>query len=257
MQCGHVVAEVFLQDQDFKDLYNADYFFGGEYSDYLADRQVHEKNFRARLAVLDRFVSHKHRSMLEIGSAYGIFLSLARFRFERVMGVDVCSPGVSYTRDQLGLDARSEDFLEMEVGKDAFDVVCMWDTIEHLREPQQYIKRAADLLPVGGLLSLTTGDIDSIMARLRKKHWRLIHPPTHVHYFSRSTLHRLLEDNGLEVVYDRYCGFYRSIGFAAYRILDLKLGFRHLYRSLRRFNIEKRFFYSNLYDIMYVIARKR
>ena len=62
----------------------------------------------------------------------------------------------------------------------------MWDTIEHLKRPDLFVQKAAADLRPGGLIALTTGDIGSLNARLRGARWRMIHPPTHLHYFSVS-----------------------------------------------------------------------
>ena len=59
--------------------------------------------------------------------------------------------------------------------------MCLWDTIEHLAEPEAYLEKIAKSLPVGGWLFLTTGDIGSPMARARGSRWRMIHPPTHLY----------------------------------------------------------------------------
>jgi hypothetical protein len=109
----------------------------------------------------------------------------------------------------------------------------------------------------GALVAITTGDIDSLNARLRKAHWRLIHPPTHLHYFSKKTLTRLLNNYGFDVIYMRYCGFYRSFDNAAYNILVLRYKKPGLYKLLKKTGLTRFDFYLDLHDIVYVIGRKR
>jgi hypothetical protein len=75
----------------------------------------------------------------------------------------------------------------------------MWDTIEHVPSPDRFVAKAFELLRPGGYLFMTTGDIDSVVARLQGPRWRQIHPPTHLSYFSRRTLTRMLERAGFEV----------------------------------------------------------
>ena len=135
------------------------------------------------------------------------------------------------------------------------DVGCMWDTLEHLREPQLYIKKFSEALSKGGILAMTTGDIGSFLARFRKESWRLIHPPTHIHYFNRSSLVALLNKYGFHVIHFEYCGFYRSFSNVLYNILVLRNKRSHLYNMLNRINFDF-FFYLNTRDIMYIIAEK-
>jgi hypothetical protein len=62
------------------------------------------------------------------------------------------------------------------------------------------IVASRDLEP-GGLLALTTGDIGSLNARLRGSNWRMIHPPTHLHYFSVQSITSLLKRHGIDTVH--------------------------------------------------------
>ncbi|MDQ1591052.1 MAG: hypothetical protein QOG71_1679 [Pyrinomonadaceae bacterium] len=256
--CGYVYADMRLTDEELFSLYNEEFFTGAEFSDYAADAKFFRKNFALRLGELKKFLDPaRHRRLLEIGCAYGFFLDVAREEFEHVEGIDITDEGVRYAREELKLDVVQADFLAHDYGARKFDVVCMWDTIEHLREPHRYVEKIAAHTERGALLTITTADVDSFNAKLRKDKWRMIHPPTHLHYFSARTLAQLLDRYGFDVVYNRYCGFYRSIGNMAYNVLVLRQQKPQLYRPLERLGVGGLGFYLNLYDIMYVIARRR
>jgi len=256
--CGYVFADMRLTDEELFKLYNEEFFTGAEFSDYAADAKFFRKNFVLRLRELKKFLDPAcHQKLLEIGCAYGFFLDVARDEFAQVQGIDITDAGVRYAREELKLDVVQADFLAHDYGAEKFDVVCMWDTIEHLREPRRYVEKIAAHTAPGALLALTTGDIESANARLRRDRWRLIHPPTHLHYFSSKSIARLLDAHGFDLVYNRYCGFYRSIGNMAYNVLVLRQQKPQLYWPLERLGIGGLGFYLNLYDIMYVIARRR
>lgn len=256
--CGHVFCNRRLTDQQLSDLYGTSYFSGAEYSNYLADKPVLQRNFRLRLNVLKKLLDpHRYRHLLEVGCAYGFFLEIARPHFETVFGIDITEEGVRYAADTLKLNAVRANFLDYDFGPRKFDVVCMWDTIEHLRDPHLYLEKITAHTESGALLTITTGDIESLPARIRKDKWRLMHPPTHMHFFSRKTLACLLDSHGFDLIYDRYCGFYRSLDNVAYTILILRTKRPNLYNFLRKTKLTKINFYLNLYDIMYVIARRR
>ena len=258
LDCGYVYASLDMTQEDFERLYTSGYFNGEEYSDYIADKLIHQKNFNSRLEVLKKYIDPKqHQSLLEVGSAYGFFLELAEKEFSHVAGVDVVAEGVEYARNQLNLNAYQTDLLDWDFEQQKFNVACMWDTIEHLRAPDKYLEKISENLSSGGLLTITTGDIESHMARWRKNRWRLIHPPTHAHYFSRSSLTRLLDRYDFDVIHFEYCGFYRSMDNIAYNILKLRSNYSWLYFLLKKIRIINWNLYANMYDIMYVVARKR
>jgi ubiquinone/menaquinone biosynthesis C-methylase UbiE len=256
--CNYVYADMCLTDEELFALYDERFFSGAEFSDYADDEKFFRKNFRLRINELKCFLDPaRHKSLLEIGSAYGFFLDAVRDEFESVQGIDITEAGVRYARDRFKLDVVQADFLIHDFGAKKFDLVCMWDTIEHLRAPDLYVEKIARHTDSGALLAVTTADIESLNARLRGAQWRMIHPPTHLHYFSTATLTRLLDNYGFDVIYNRYGGFYRSLGNVAYNVFVLRQQAPWLFRQIERSGLTKLGFYLNLYDIMYVIARRR
>lgn len=258
-RCSHVYADLERYvSTDLELLYQEEYFSGAEYSDYVADRPVLQQNFRRRLRVLLRFVDRaEDKSLLEIGCAHGFFLDVAGPFFARVEGIDISAGAVTYARERVGVRAVCGNFLSHDYQGGLFDVICLWDTLEHLPEPHRFLAKAFRCLNDGGIIALTTGDIGSAVAKLRGRKWRLIHPPTHLHYFSRMSMRRVLRNQGFVPVYRSSCGFSRSADNAAHGVLALRLGRPELYQWLRKHGLLGWSFNLNLFDIMYVIARKR
>jgi len=201
---------------DPAEIYNAEYFAGAEYRDYLADRSILEKNFKRRIRMLRRLAPGGR--LLEIGSAYGFFLALAR-RYWHIAGIEIAPGPARYARETLGLDVVAADLLDLPDRTGQYDVICMWDTLEHLARPVRYIEKAARWLAPGGVLAMTTNDIDSFVARIRGRKWRQIHPPTHMYYFSRRTLAAAVTAAGLTPLAASYVGYYRSYRSMLHRLL--------------------------------------
>ncbi len=234
------------------DLYGHDYFAGGEYFDYLADKRVIQRNFSRQIPRLLRLAPRGR--LLEVGSAYGFFLELAGAHWE-VLGIEVSAQGVRHARETLGVPSLQADFLDLPDEPQAYDLICMWDTVEHLRYPVRYIEKAARWLKPGGALVMTTGDIGSLLARFRKQRWRLIHPPTHLFYFSEATLRSAVEKFTLRVTEVTHVGYSRSYRGMLHGIFALgKTAW--LYRL---FTLGGRLdfpVYLNLYDILLLVAVK-
>jgi SAM-dependent methyltransferase len=255
--CGFTTADLALSDAELERLYGAEYFRGQEYRDYAAEGPLIRRHFKTRLDRLLRYVADPgSKRLFEIGSAYGFFLEVAGERFRTVEGIDISAAAAAYARDELGVRVTTGEFLGHQVSEPV-DVVCMWDTIEHLRDPHLYVQKAAAHLTRGGTIALTTGDIGSWMARWRGARWRQIHPPTHLHYFSKRTLIRLLERHGFTVAYTAYDGMYRSVDTMAYMILTIKQSRPGVYHALKKSGVLNWNLYLNLYDIVYVVAIKK
>ena len=69
-----------------------------------------------------------------------------------------------------------------------FDIVTLWDVIEHVPDPVPLLAEAARVLRPGGRLVLTTGDWGSAYARRQGAQWHLVAPPWHLTLFDRRTL---------------------------------------------------------------------
>lgn len=249
--CGLVYADQERWRVDPPKLYGSDYFHGEEYADYVRDRAIAELNFKR---VIRRMRSWSRGGRLfEIGCAYGFFLrQCAGWDAE---GIDVSADAVAYAKG-LGVRARVGDFLEAPI-EPPYDAFCMWDTIEHLAEPARYVEKIAKSLRPGGHLFLTTGDIGSAMARWRGPRWRLVHPPTHLFYFSRATITRMLARLGLKVVHISSQGYYRSLDSMFYQLSLQRRGtLRRALTALSGLSLARVPLYSNLGDIMFVTAHR-
>ena len=256
--CGHAFAPPGATEENLAAIYTEAYFAGEEYHDYLADKDIAQRNFRSRLRVLKRFVDPaRHRRLFEVGCAYGFFLEVAKDTFASVQGIDVSEAAASYARNKLGLDAANGDFLQYDLGNREIDVACMWDTIEHLGRPDLFVAKLAEHMKSGALIAFTTGDFASLNAQLRRTRWRLMHPPSHAHYFSIASMSAMLNRFGFDVVYARHCGYYRSLRSMAYGVFVQKHGDTRTLDLLNRLGFGGWPFYLNFYDIMYVIGRKR
>lgn len=251
-QCGFVTADLRLDSAELLRLYGPDYFHGQEYGDYQAERASLHINFKRRLGELMAMAGNA-RSLFEIGCAYGFFLELAKPLFDRVAGIDL-SPEVVGKARTLGLDVTAGDFLATETG--SHDIYCLWDTIEHLDRPDLFLEKIARDISPGGLVAITTGDISSLNARWRGKRWRMIHPPTHLHYFSAATLTALLERLGFKVVHLSHPGTARSLRAIAHGILVLTLKMPGFYKLIEQLLPPSLAVTLNLGDIMFVVARK-
>lgn len=207
--CGFI----FSPDVDVPELeqrYDERFFRGVGYPDYLGQQHALRRSMRRHLEQMAR-IQAPRGALLEVGCAYGLFLDEARRSFDGVMGIDISAEPIAYARNVLKIDARQGDFLADDFGGRQFDVICMWDTIEHLPKPDEFLERAAALLRPHGLLFLTTGDIGSWNARWRGAAWRQIYPPAHVNYFSRQTIATLLHRTGYDVVRIERARYYHTV----------------------------------------------
>jgi 2-polyprenyl-3-methyl-5-hydroxy-6-metoxy-1,4-benzoquinol methylase len=230
--------------------YNESYYQQGVYADYLGDRNAIGKNTGRTLRELERLV--QGRRLLDVGCAAGFFLEAARGRGWTVCGIDVSTYASEYARRELHLDVESGSIESPTKRASEFDVVTLWDTIEHLNRPDIALINIRRLLHPEGVLALSTGDYGSLLRRLTGKRWRLFTDPTHNFFFDESTLKRLLKQTGYEPLHIKRKGKWVSLSMILHQ---LPLPFSKLARGWPgtiRWNPS---LYINLYDVMTVFAR--
>ncbi|HVO32780.1 MAG TPA: class I SAM-dependent methyltransferase [Elusimicrobiota bacterium] len=233
--------------------YATGYFRSGEYWNYEAEQKSLDRNFGRRINDLKRSAPSA-TELLEIGCAYGFFLKQAQ-RYWRVEGYDISVEAAAFARGRLGLNVQCAEFLDAGEMPGRFDIICLWDTLEHLRHPVRALEKASRWLRPGGVLALTTGDVESVVARWRGARWRQIHPPSHLYYFSPRTITTALTKSGLRPEKITYPGQYRNFAAMAHKILDpLRLrGVARVVTANEKLDFPV---YLNLFDTMCAIARK-
>jgi 2-polyprenyl-3-methyl-5-hydroxy-6-metoxy-1,4-benzoquinol methylase len=141
--------------------------------------------------------------VLDVGCAYGFFLGLLKEQAGdlEVHGVEldpeVCRQAAAnlggapvYCAD-LSRDGCS-------VPEEYFDVVTLIDVIEHLDDPEKYLRLLAKRVKPGGHIVLSTPNIESLNAKLYGDRWVLHTPPLHTYYFGPRSLSILLKRAGWE-----------------------------------------------------------
>ncbi|MBE7419282.1 MAG: class I SAM-dependent methyltransferase [Ideonella sp.] len=190
---------------DFDALYGESYYTGGSdavFADYVGQQAQRRAHARRRLWMLRHLPPRVPRGgrLLDIGCAAGFFLAEAR-AFYDVQGVELSAWSSAYARDRLGLPVFTGTLQQAALPVDHFDVVTLWDVIEHVADPVPLLTEAARVLRPGGRLILTTGDWGSAYARARGADWHLMEPPWHLTMFSRETMARAGQRAGLRMLH--------------------------------------------------------
>lgn len=226
-------------------LYDRDYFQSSAvnqgYNDYKALEPGVRRTARTRLARIaacgsrrpqraDATESRRPRGadatgrpkLFELGCGTGVFLDEARGAGWDVSGCEVSEYAAACAR-QRGLIVTTEAAGDVQLAPESLDAVVLWDVIEHLPDPFNTIAQASQALRRGGVLALSTGDVDSIAARLSGPGWHLFNLPEHLFFFSRTSLVRLLEKNGLRIVRCAYEAQWVPISYLAERVFKTML----------------------------------
>jgi 2-polyprenyl-3-methyl-5-hydroxy-6-metoxy-1,4-benzoquinol methylase len=257
--CCFITANLEIEDEKIKEVYSEKYFKGEEYEDYVRDKKIFQENFGQRIKTLEKFIpAHKLKRILEIGCAYGFFGELAKKRWRcSYLGIDIAEDAVNYAANILKLDAIRSDYLDIDNTQLEFDTCIMLDVIEHLPDPGTIVNKISKEISKGGYLVITTGDIGSLLAKIQGRRWRMIHPPSHLHYFSTKSIKKLLDLNGFAIEIISYPIIKRSLKQIFFSLFILnKMSNSAMVKRLYEIIPEQWYIPLNSFDIMLIIARK-
>jgi len=155
---------------------------------------------RKTLKKIGKVSEQKGKRILDIGCSFGFFLDSARELGWETYGVEISKYASDFARNKLHLNVTTGTINDVSYSDNFFDVITMWDVIEHLGDPVSSLKKIRNLLKPNGILALATPNIQSPLARLTKEKWEQIKPAYHLYYFSPRTLTKLLEESQLLLV---------------------------------------------------------
>jgi 2-polyprenyl-3-methyl-5-hydroxy-6-metoxy-1,4-benzoquinol methylase len=158
----------------------------GSYFDPVQQRAISELKY-AFLASL----RPNGGSLLDVGCGSGSFVDVAAVRGWRAVGID---PAARSGRTTSGAEIVNGT-LDGLSGQQ-FDVVSLWDVIEHVEEPLALLAAAKRHLRADGFLLLETGNYQSAGRILGGEHW-WDYQVDHRWYFGTKTLFALLQQVGL------------------------------------------------------------
>ncbi|MBT7608698.1 MAG: class I SAM-dependent methyltransferase [Bacteriovoracaceae bacterium] len=141
----------------------------------------------------------KESKVLDIGCAGGAFPKAAHDLGFDVIGIEPSGYLCDWGKKTYGLDLRPGFLEKQNFEPKAFDVVTLWDVVEHLTDPKTELRRIGNILKDKGYLLVNYPDYNSVVAKIMGLKWPFL-LSVHLFYFSPKTIKALLNDCGFEVM---------------------------------------------------------
>ena len=239
-------------------IYNKDYFAkGNKYAPSVKGIERPQLvNDKRRIKMIKHHVSSGR--LLDVGCAKGDFLGVAKDSGFEVSGVEVSEYAALEAKEKYGIPVEIGTLEQARFEEASFDIITLWDVIEHLPNPHDTISYVSRFLKPGGFFFVSTGDISSMYARTIGKHWHLMTPPEHLFFFTPDSISALLEEHGLIAKKFHYPGKTACLDFIFFK-LQQSIGApgRFLQRANAKLGLGGKQLYVNLFDIMSCVAQKK
>ena len=164
---------------------------------FVSQGKGREITFRKSLKLINKYA--KKGKILDIGTAGGSFLHVAEQDGWEVLGLEPNKWMAEWGRKNYGINIKQGTIFDNKFPDNYFDVVSLWDVLEHVPSPKKTLEEVNRILKEDGILVINYPDIGSFIAKILKRRWMFL-LSVHLYYFTPKTIKAILKDTGYDIV---------------------------------------------------------
>ncbi len=150
-----------------------------------------------RLKKISRWV--RPGRLLDLGCSIGIFCGRAAAAGWKATGLDTSVWAIEQAGNEFPTVIFINGTIEEAIfPEDSFELVTLWDVLEHVTDPQAVLQKIIPWVVPGGWVMMNLPNCESLTARVMGKSWVLL-LREHLWFFSPDTIDKLLSHNGFEL----------------------------------------------------------
>lgn len=200
--CNLVYTNPIFNDEHYKTTYQS-----RDYQEIVKDLGEESHNYRVnrfgkeRVKIMAKLIKDQNDvNYLDVGCSTGFVIEAASTEGWNAVGIDLNPSAIEFGKSR-GLDLQNNSLDEISFPENYFDVISMFDVLEHLPNPKEIINQALKYLKEGGILFIYVPNWDSASRILMEENAHFIWPTHHLNYYTPNTLQSFLENLGLKVEY--------------------------------------------------------
>lgn len=170
----------------------------------------------------------RDKRVLDVGCAGGAFPKAVHDLGFAVVGIEPNVWLCQYARTEYDLDIREGTIFNQDLPENNFNIITLWDVLEHLPQPAIVLDKVRSLLKENGYLILTYPDYGSVMARLLGSKWPFL-LSVHLIYYTPKTIKKQLNRCGFEIIFKRPYFQTLELGY----VLKRASGYFSLFKALK------------------------
>ena len=218
--CGLIFLNPQTSYKIIKDLYKDGEAYWRDYKHNIlngVDFSKKASNFYIELIQENIFLT-KEMKVLDVGCGIGVFLNQIKPFVKEVKGIDLSEWTSKFSKEKYGIDILVGDILKLNLPKNYFDIITMWQTLEHVKNPKLIIEKIKAILRPDGYIIIGTPSVNCLFAKILGRKWNHFHKE-HLFLFSPKTITMLLTNLNLCIIniekfaYSRETEFSNILGF--------------------------------------------
>jgi 2-polyprenyl-3-methyl-5-hydroxy-6-metoxy-1,4-benzoquinol methylase len=139
--------------------------------------------------------------LLDVGCGFGYFLKICEKRGFQTYGVDVSNYALREAKKNTqAILCRGCVDLGLGFKNATFDVVTLFDVLEHLESPYWALMECHRILKTEGIIVITTPNLGAFERVVNRKNWHGFNDPTHLYLFTKYSLKHLVSKAGFDKI---------------------------------------------------------
>ena len=151
---------------------------------------------KERLIYIKKFKSDG--KFLDVGCSQGFLVNEAKINGFNAYGIDLNKKYLKIGIKKYNINLKKS--LIKNYKNFNFDIITMFNVIEHVSFPDQMIQEIQKRIKKNGLLVIGTHDIECKNYKKEKENWKHIIPNEHLYFFSKKTLKNLVENYNFKLI---------------------------------------------------------
>ena len=147
-------------------------------------------------------LNYSNIKLLDVGCGFGYFLKLCEKQTNwKLYGVDISEYAIQNAKKIL----KTAELKVIDANKgfpfndNYFDIITLFDVIEHVKSPFNVLKECYRVLKPNGLICITTPNLNAVARLWKGDDWYGFSDPTHIYLFTPSSLKFLVEQVGFKI----------------------------------------------------------
>lgn len=209
--CFHVQLFPIPFKEEITEFYNKNYQFQNKIL-YLSRKDLKERakhHLTKRISLVTSLIPKKAK-ILEVGSGMGLFLDSMEKKGFEVIGIEISKKERAYSKRITNVPILNLDLHEELLEVSNFDIVVMFQVLEHIRDPISFISNLSKMLKQKGKLVVEVPNMNDLQLKINDEYKQWFFQIAHISYFTPNTLKKVLLRCGFKKV--------RILGWQRYNI---------------------------------------
>lgn len=190
-KCGLIFSDPILPEKKLNELYKKSGFTYSQESKYLKNTYGY---------YLSKIIPKKGKvKLLDIGCGDGFFMEEAKnLGATDIFGIEPGAPSVKHAPQNIQGNIKVDILRKGLFKPGTFDIITCFQTLDHIPDPNEFLKITRNLLKKGGKALFIQHNTDGLSVKVLHEK-SPIFDVEHIYLFNKKTLKKIFEKNGFKV----------------------------------------------------------